>query len=114
MNLKNFGLKYYSDKTLVETSFIATPAFFVMRFSIGAIIDQFGLRTVYKYIAGLTIATIVVFYFLMANIWAFYGCVMFFYGLHASIGTTITVSTSFIYGHEVGKRLQAYMHGAFA
>jgi hypothetical protein len=114
MNLKNFGLKYYSDKTLVETSFIATPAFFVMRFSIGAIIDQFGLRTVYKYIAGLTIATVVVFYFLMGNIWAFFGCVLFFYGLHACIGTTITVSTSFIYGHEVGKRLQAYMHGAFA
>jgi hypothetical protein len=113
MNLKNFGLKYYSDKTLVKTSFIATPAFFVMRFSIGAIIDNFGLRIVYKYIAGLTITTVVVFYFLIGNIWAFYGCVLFFYGLQACISTTITVGTSFIYGHEVGKRLQAYMHAAF-
>jgi Na+/melibiose symporter-like transporter len=113
INIKNFGLRYYSDQAITETSFVAMPASFIMTPCIGLLIDKFGLRIVYKIITGLTIVTVLSFYLFMDNIWVFYLCVMVFYGSSSSMCTLVTISTSFIYDHEVGKRLQKYMHCAF-
>lgn len=44
MNIKNFGLKYFDDKSLSQSSFCATLAFFIMRFGIGAIVDKIGMK----------------------------------------------------------------------
>ena len=46
-----------------------------MRFYVGAIIDKIGMRIVYRYIAGMTIVTVLIFYLWMDNIWVFYLCV---------------------------------------
>jgi hypothetical protein len=63
--------------------------------------------------AGVTIVTVVTFYWLMDNAWVFYLCVMVFYASMAIFSTIVTISTSFMYDHSVGKRLQKYMYCAF-
>jgi hypothetical protein len=114
INIKNFGLQYYSDEAIAQTSFVAMPAAFVISPCIGLIIDEFGVLIVYRIIAGVSIVAVVLFYMFMDNIWVFYLCVTLFYGSYSSLIPIVTVSTSFIYDHEVGKRLQNYMHCAFA
>lgn len=114
MNIKNFGLNYFSDEILTKTSIVGSISFFIMRFTIGAIIDKFGMKNVYRTIIILVVINFLMFYSFMDNIFMFYICIFIFYGLHASLSTSITISTSFIYGHNVGKRLQAWMHGAFS
>jgi nitrate/nitrite transporter NarK len=105
INIKNFGLQYYSDQAITQTSLFAFPASFVMRPCIGLLMDKFGVRIIYRIIAGVTIVTVIVFYLFMDNIWAFNLCVMNFFGLYSSMTTLITISSSFIYDHEVGKKL---------
>ena len=114
INIKNFGLQYYSDEAITQTSLVSMLASFLMTPLSGLLIDKFGVLIVYRVIAEVTIVTVLVFYLFMDNIWVFYLCVMLFYGSHASMNTLITISTSFIYDHEVGKRLQKYMYCAFA
>ena len=114
INVKNFGARYYSDQAITQTSFVTMPAFCLMRFSIGAIIDKFGVRIVYRIITGVVIVTVLALYLFMDNIWVFYLCFMLLTGSNASTATIVTISTSFIYDHEVGRRLQRYMHCAFA
>jgi predicted MFS family arabinose efflux permease len=111
-NLKNFGLRYYSDQAITKTSLVAMPAFFVTRVSIGAIVDKFGMLFVYRIVTAVIILTVLAFYMFMDNEWVFYLCVMLFFGSYGSTRTMHTISTSFIYDHEVGKRLQKYMHCA--
>jgi Na+/melibiose symporter-like transporter len=112
INVKNFGLKYYSDEAIAKTSLVTMPASFVISPCIGLLIDKFGVQIVYRIIAGVTIVNVLVFYLFMDNIWVLYLCVTLFYASFLSMITLITVSTSFIYDHEVGKRLQKYMHCA--
>lgn len=114
INVRNLGLHYYSDHELTQTTFVAMPAFCLMRFSIGAIIDKFGLRVVYQFVTGVLIVSVLVFYLFMDTWWVFYLCFMLLVGSDASMCTIVTISTSFIYDHEVGKRLQKYMHCSFA
>jgi hypothetical protein len=114
INVKNFGLQYYSDQAITQTSIVVILISLVMRFSIGLIIDKFGLCIVYRTISGVLIITVLTFYLFMDNIWVFYMCIMLFNGLNVSVSTTITVSTVYMYDHEVGKRLQKYMHCALA
>jgi nitrate/nitrite transporter NarK len=68
INIKNFGLQYYSDQEITKTSLFATPASFVMRPCSGLLIDKFGVQIVYRIIAGVTIVTVLVFYLFMDNI----------------------------------------------
>ena len=114
INIKNFGLRYYSDQVITQTSLVVMPVTFVTRLFIGLIVDKFGVRSVYRIITGLLIMTVLTFYLFMDNGWVFYLGVMSLYGLATCMCTVLTVSTSFIYDHEVGKRLQKYMHCAFA
>jgi MFS family permease len=114
INIKNFGLEYYSDHAITQTSLVAMPASLIMTPFSGLFIDKFGVRINYRFIAGVTIVTVLVFYLFMDNIWVFYLCVTLFNGSDASMNMLITISTTFIYDHEVGKRLQKYMYCAFA
>ena len=114
INTKNFGLQYYSDQAITQTSFGVMPAFLLMRTSSGAIIDKFGVSIVYRIITGVYIVTVLAFYLFMDSYLVFCLCLMLLIGCDACISTLITISTSFIYDHEVGKRLQKYMHCAFA
>jgi hypothetical protein len=113
INTKNFGLRYYSDQEITATSLVAMPASFIISPCFGLLIDKFGVLIAYRSIAGVTIVSVLVFYLLMDNIWVFYLCVTLFYGSFSSLITIVTISTSFIYDHEVGKRLQTYMYSAF-
>jgi hypothetical protein len=72
INIKNFGLQYYSDQAIAKTSFVATPAAFVMLPCIGILIDKFGVLIVYRIIAGVTIVTVLLFYLFMDIMWVFY------------------------------------------
>ena len=114
INIKNFGLQYYSDQAITQTSLFAMLASFLMAPFICLFVDKFGARIVYRVITGVNIVTVLLFYLFMDNMWVFYLCAMLFNGLHASMSTLTTISTSFIYDHEVGKRLQKYMYCAFA
>jgi MFS family permease len=114
INTKNFGLRYYSDQAITGTSLFAMPASFIFSPCIGLLIDKFGVLIVYRSIAGVTIVKVIVFYLLMDNIWVFYLCVTLFSGSFAGMMAIVTISTSFIYDHEVGKRLQKYMFSAFS
>jgi MFS family permease len=89
------------------------PAFFFMRFYIGTIIDKFGMPFVYSIITGVIIVSVLALYLFMDIWWVFYLCFMLLNGSDASLCTIVTISTSFIYDHEVGKRLQKYMHCAY-
>jgi predicted MFS family arabinose efflux permease len=114
INVKNFGLRYYSDQAITQTSFVALIASFAMRPCIGVLIDKLGVRIAYRIIAGVTIVTVLVFYLFMDNIWVFYLCVMLFYGSYSCMAILIIISTSFVYDHDVGKRLQKVMYCAFS
>lgn len=46
-----------------------------MRFYVGAIIDKFGMRIVYRTIASTTIVTVLIFYIWMDSVYVFYLCV---------------------------------------
>jgi hypothetical protein len=112
LNVKNLGLRYFSDQVITQTSLVAMPAFFVTRVSIGVIVDKLGMLFVYRIVTAVTILTVLAFYMFMDIEWVFYLLVMLIFGLYGSIRTLHTISTSFIYDHEVGKRLQKYMHCA--
>jgi Na+/melibiose symporter-like transporter len=114
INVKNFGLQYYSDQAISQTSFVTMPICCVMSPCTGLLIDKFGVQIVYRIIAGVTIVTVLVFYLFMDKIWVFYLCVMLFYGSYSSMCTLVIISTSFIYDHDVGKRLQKYMYCTFS
>jgi nitrate/nitrite transporter NarK len=68
INIKNFGLQYHSDQEIAQTSLVAMPASVVMRPCIGLLIDKFGVRIIYRIMAGVTIVTVIVFYLFMDNI----------------------------------------------
>jgi hypothetical protein len=112
INIKNFGLKYYSDQEIAQTSLETMVASFVISPCNGFLLDKFEAQIIYRIIAGVNIKTVLVFYLFIDKIWVFYLCVTLFYGSFLSMIPLITVSTSFIYDHEVGKRLQKYMHCA--
>jgi hypothetical protein len=114
VNVKNFGLRYYSDKTITQTYIVVILISLATGFFNGLFIDKFGLCIVYRTISGVLIMTVLTFYLFMDNIWVFYLCIMLFSGLNVSLNTTVTVSTTYMYDHEVGKRLQKYMHCVFA
>jgi Na+/melibiose symporter-like transporter len=65
VNIKNFGLQYHSDQAITKTSLVGMLAICIMKFLIGFLIDKFGVRIIYRIIAGLTIVTVLVFYFSM-------------------------------------------------
>jgi MFS family permease len=114
INVKNFGLQYHSDRAIAQTSLFAMPASVIMRPYIGLLIDKFGVLIIYRNLAGVTVVSVILFYLFMDNIWVFYVCVMLFFALYACMMTIIAISTSFIYDHEVGKRLQKYIYFAFS
>jgi hypothetical protein len=109
INLKVWGLVNFDDRTLTSFAIVFSIVPAMGRLVCGLIIDRFSLTLMIRFWATIYVVITVLFYFFEDNLWVFVlSFSMYFFGF-AFYVTSWPVTVVYIYGVQLGAKLQVLL-----